>query len=131
MLTCWQVSNCPEFVNLKMMHEFTIVMNVLAIVEENAKNLHAETVHEIEMDIGELSGIDYDALIFAMQYSKKNELLENARLIINKISAKARCKSCMHVFEISDFYTACPKCNTFDHEILQGKELKVKSIKID
>ena len=106
-------------------------MNILAIVEENAKNLHAETVREIEIDIGELSGIDYDALEFAMQYSKKGELLENAKLVINKIPAKARCKSCNHQFDIRDFYTPCPKCNQFNHEILQGKELKVKAIKID
>jgi hydrogenase nickel incorporation protein HypA/HybF len=113
------------------MHEFSIVMNIIAIVEENAKNLHAETVHEIEIDIGELSGIDYDALEFAMQYSVKSELLKNAILVINKIPAKARCKSCNHEFEVSDFYSACPKCHTFENEIFQGKELKVKAIKID
>ena len=106
-------------------------MNILNIVEENARNLKAKIVHEIEMDIGELSGIDYDALEFAMLHTHKNELLENAKLVINKIPAKAKCKSCKHEFVINDFYTACPKCNTFDHEILQGEELKVKSIKID
>ncbi|MFH1118641.1 MAG: hydrogenase maturation nickel metallochaperone HypA [Bacteroidota bacterium] len=113
------------------MHEFSIVMNMMAIVEENAKKLHAPVVHEIEMDIGELSGIDYDALEFAMEHSEKSHLLKNARLVINKIPAKARCRSCMHEFDIGDLLTACPKCNTFDHEILQGKELKVRSIKID
>ncbi|MBU1718117.1 MAG: hydrogenase maturation nickel metallochaperone HypA [Bacteroidetes bacterium] len=106
-------------------------MNILSIVEENAKKLNATIVHEIEMDIGELSGVDYDALEFAMQHTQKSELLENAKLVINRIPAKARCKSCNHEFDISDLYTACPKCNTFDHDIIQGKELKVKAIHID
>lgn len=106
-------------------------MNVLSIVEENAKTLNAKIVHEIEMDIGELSGIDYDALEFAMQHVQKSELLEKAKLVINRIPAKARCKSCSYEFDIKDFYSACPKCNKFDHDIFQGKELKVKAIKID
>jgi hydrogenase nickel incorporation protein HypA/HybF len=113
------------------MHEFAITMNVLDIVEEEAKKLNAKIVHEIEIDVGELSGVDYDALDFTMQYTIKSELLEHAKLVINKIPAKARCNTCNQEFDISDFYDACPKCNNFDHTILQGKELKVKAIKID
>jgi hydrogenase nickel incorporation protein HypA/HybF len=113
------------------MHEFAITMNVLNIVEEKAKELNAKIVHEIEIDVGKLSGVDYDALEFAMQYTKKSELLERAKLVINKIPAKARCKTCNQEFDISDFYNACPKCNNFDHNIFQGQELKVKAIKID
>ena len=106
-------------------------MNVLNIVEEEAKILNAKIVHEIEIDVGELSGVDYDALEFAMRFTKKSELLEHAKLVINKIPAKARCKTCNQEFDITDFYYACPKCNNFDHNIFQGKELKVKAIKID
>ena len=106
-------------------------MNVLRIAEENAKNLDAKIVHEIEMDIGKLSGIDFEALEFAMQNTQKNESLEDVKLIINKIPAKARCKSCNYEFEIEDFYTACPLCGKFNHDIFQGKEIKVKAIKID
>ena len=113
------------------MHELSITMNILEIVEENAKTLHAKIVHEIEMDIGELSGVDFDALEFAMQHAQKSKLLEKVEFVINRIPAKARCNTCNHEFELSDYYTACPKCNNFNHDIFQGKELKVKSIKID
>jgi len=113
------------------MHELSIIMNALRIAEENAKNLDAKIVHEIEMDIGKLSGIDFEALEFAMLHTKKNEILKNVKLIINKIPAKARCKSCNYEFDIEDFYTACPLCGKFNHDIFQGKELKLKAIKID
>lgn len=113
------------------MHELSITLNILDIVEENARNLNARIVHEIEMDIGELSGIDIDALQFAMQCTNKSEMLKHVKLAINRISAKARCKTCNHEFEISDYYVVCSKCNSFDIDIIQGKELKVKSIKVD
>lgn len=106
-------------------------MSILEIVEENAKKLNAESVHEIEMDIGELSGIDYDALEFAMEHAQKSDMLKDAKLVINKIPAKAKCNSCQHEFEINDYYSPCPVCNTFDNEVIQGKELKVKTFKID
>lgn len=112
------------------MHELSIVMNIFNIVEENAKKLNAKIVHEIEVDIGEMSGIDFEALDFALQHTIKNELLKNAKLIINRIPGKARCNLCKHEFDISDFYTACPICNRFNHDIFKGKELKVKTIKI-
>lgn len=113
------------------MHELSITMNILTIVEENARNLNAKMVHEIEIDIGELSGVDNDALQFAMQCTMKSELLEHAKLVINKIPAKTRCNTCNHEFDISDFYAECPECHSFDHDIYQGKELKIRSIKID
>ncbi len=113
------------------MHELSITMNILNIVEENARDLNAKTVHEIEIDIGELSGVDDDALQFAMQCTVKSELLEHALLVINKIPAKARCKTCNHEFDVIDFYAECPECHGFDNNIYQGKELKIKSIKID
>jgi len=113
------------------MHELSIVMNILDTVEEKAIELNASVVHEIEVDIGELSGVECDALEFAMENSPKKEILKHAILVINRIHAKARCKSCGNEFDLSDFYTPCPNCGKFDHDIFQGKELKVKAIKID
>lgn len=113
------------------MHELSIVENILEIAEENAKKIQAKIVQEIEMDIGELSGVDYDAMEFALQHAYKNEMFKNVNFIINRIPAKARCNICFHEFELSNYYEACPQCGKFEHDIFQGKELKVKAIKID
>lgn len=113
------------------MHELTITMNILNIVEENARDLNAKIVHEIEIDVGELSGVDNYALQFAMQCTEKSELLAHAQLVINRIPAKARCKTCSNEFTTGDFYAECPECSSLDHDIYQGKELRIRSIKID
>ena len=113
------------------MHEFSIAMSIVSIVEEHAKELNAKVVHEIELELGELSGIDPDALVFAMQLTEKDELTKKAKLVINKIKAKTRCNECNQEFEIINLYSACPKCNSYDHSIFQGRELKVKTIVVD
>jgi len=106
-------------------------MSILDTVEENAKTHHAIAVSEIELEVGTLSGVEFEALEFAFECAQKTELLKNAQIIVNKIPAKALCKSCKNEFETNDYFTPCPKCNNFDFDIIHGKELKIKSIKID
>ncbi len=113
------------------MHEFSIITNIIEIVEEKLKQLNANIVHDVEMDVGEMAGIDFDALDFAWQHATKSALLKDAKLVVNKIEARAKCEGCSHEFIINDFYTPCPKCGIFKNDIFQGKELKVKAINID
>jgi len=106
-------------------------MNIIRIVEENSKKLNAKVVHEIELDIGELSGVDIDALILAMKLTEKQEFMENSRFIINRIPAITKCNKCKLDFQVSNLYSACPYCNSYDNSIISGKELNVKTILID
>ncbi len=112
------------------MHELSIINNVINIVSGKAKELNATEINFIELDIGKMSGIDYDALEFAWQNIPKNHLTKTTELEINKIQGKARCYNCSSEFKINDLYTPCPKCGNFNHEIIQGQELKIKSIKV-
>ena len=76
------------------MHELSIAMNILEIAEENAKKLNAKIVHEIEIDIGELSGIDFDALEFALNILdayKDVEVFNNFKGALQKISSELSC----------------------------------------
>ncbi len=109
----------------------SLTMNILEIVEENADKHNAKTVQEIELDVGELSGVEYDALTFAFEHAQKSEKLKNAKLVVNKIKGVAVCESCKHRFEISDFFTPCPVCSSMKLDFVQGKEFKIKSFKIE
>ncbi len=112
------------------MHELSIAANILEIVEDNIKEVDAETVNELELEIGTLSGVVIDALSFALEQTKKDTVLENTKIIIKEIKAKVKCNNCNNIFEVDDFFTTCPKCDHFDSEIIQGKELNVKSLKV-
>ncbi|MCK4289305.1 MAG: hydrogenase maturation nickel metallochaperone HypA, partial [Bacteroidales bacterium] len=61
----------------------------------------------------------------------KDSVLGNAKINITEIQAKAKCLNCLHVFNVEDLYTPCPECNTFNTEIISGKELIVKSLKVE
>lgn len=113
------------------MHELSIVMNIIEIAEENAKKANASVIMEIELDIGKQAGVVIEALEFAIESAKKGTMLENAKFIINEIPALARCTSCRNEYETEDLFSPCPKCSNPFSEIFQGRELKVKTLRVE
>ncbi|HJX71618.1 MAG TPA: hydrogenase maturation nickel metallochaperone HypA [Bacteroidales bacterium] len=113
------------------MHEFSIALNIVEIAIETARANDAETVNEVEVDVGDISGVVYEALEFALQSAIKGTILENSHFRLNRIRARVICNECRHDFEPTDFLPVCTKCGSSDIRIVRGKELKVKSINID
>ena len=110
------------------MHELSIVMGILDIARKEATKAGAQTVEEIELDIGTLSTVDMDAFDFAWQQGVKDTLLADTRTTINRIEGLARCMDCEIEFPVNEVYDPCPACGGHLLEILRGKELRVKSL---
>ncbi|MFH1005164.1 MAG: hydrogenase maturation nickel metallochaperone HypA [Bacteroidota bacterium] len=113
------------------MHELSISQNIVDIVKSHASKYHAKKVTEIIIDIGEVSGIEKTALEFALEILVKNTFLQDTKIIINIIPGKARCSSCGNIFPVHDFISQCSNCGNIYPEIIQGKNLKVKSITVN
>ena len=113
------------------MHELSIAMSIIEIAEENARNEKATVINEIELDIGTQSGVVLEALDFAMQAAVRGTMLEHAEVKINTIPARAACTSCQHEFYVEDLFSPCPECGHPFCEIIQGRELKVRSLKVE
>jgi hydrogenase nickel incorporation protein HypA/HybF len=112
------------------MHELSIVMNIIQIAEQQAKAANASVVDEIELDIGTMSGIDMDSMDFAWEQAVKQTMLQNSVRKVNRIKAKAKCLDCGAEFAIEKYYDACPACGEHLLDILQGTELRVKSLTV-
>ncbi|MEN8124930.1 MAG: hydrogenase maturation nickel metallochaperone HypA [Bacteroidota bacterium] len=112
------------------MHELSIAMGIVKIAEKEAKKANAKKIELIELEIGELSGVQIDALDFAWPMAVNGTLLESAKKIVFNIKGIAVCSDCKHEYEISHYYDSCPKCNSNLKIIVQGKELRVKSLEV-
>ena len=113
------------------MHEFSLVLNIIDIVTEYAVKENAKDVKEVEIEVGQLSGVVIDAMEFALQSAVKGTIMEHSAVHIQEIKGMARCTSCLHEFETNSLFKPCPKCKTCAPDILKGKELRVKSIVIE
>jgi hydrogenase nickel incorporation protein HypA/HybF len=113
------------------MHELSIAMSIVDIAEEEAQKANIKKFSAIELEIGTLSGIVMEALDFAWPEAVKNSVLENAERSISEIKAVAQCNDCGHKFEAQTLYDACPECGSYFTRLIQGKELRIKSLTVD
>lgn len=110
------------------MHELSIVLGIIKIAEEEAAKNDASVIEEIELDIGELSGIEMTAFDFAWEQAIKSTLLESSKRTINHIAGEGRCLDCNLLFPMRQLYEPCPACGQYLIKTEKGKELRVKSL---
>lgn len=113
------------------MHEFSLAAQIVETVTDEAKQRGASGVLSLEIEIGTRSGVVREALDFALQEAIKNSVLENAEIKLTEVQAQAICKQCNHTFELHDFFGMCTRCQSMEYEMIAGKELKIKSFRID
>lgn len=113
------------------MHEFSIAMSIIEVVEKEAHAVNAMSVSALTLDIGTMSGVEFYALDTALEMAVKDTILEKGKIVVNKIQAEAVCCDCNHKFKIEDITDVCPKCGSFFSDVVSGKEFKIKSIVVE
>lgn len=113
------------------MHEFSIAVSIVDIAVEHAQKANARVVNEVELEIGELSGVVYEAMETAMESAIKNTMLDGAEVKIIRIPGRGRCTECGMEFHLVNVFDPCPECGAFAPNVISGKELRIKSINVD
>jgi len=112
------------------MHELSIAFGIVKIAEAETAKAKAKEVALIELEIGTLTGIEFESLDYVWPSAVKDTVLENAVKRINIITGKAKCADCDAIFEIEKIYDSCPICDSYLKGIIQGKELRVKALEV-
>ncbi len=112
------------------MHELSIAMGIVKIAEDETRKAHATRVEVIELEIGTLAGIEFEALEFVWPAAVKGTVLETAAKRVDVIPGKARCMDCDTPFDVTRLYDTCPSCHSNLKAIVQGKELRVKALEV-
>lgn len=110
------------------MHELSIALSIVETAEEEVKKAGGSLVEEIVLEIGDLAGVEQNALDFAWQEAVKHTVLEQAKCVVENKAGIARCLNCQKEFSLSYIYDLCPACDDFRKELLQGKEIRIKSL---
>ena len=113
------------------MHELSLVKSIIEIAEDEARIYENVKAEKIEIEIGALAGVEMDAFDFAWKEAVRNTILEDAKRVIIRTPAISQCEDCKIEFPFEEFYDPCPNCGQYNSSIIQGKELKVKSLVFD
>ena len=111
------------------MHEGSIVKSLFDIaskIKEDEKLIEIQTVKVV---IGKFHQIVDEVFLMYFDLMKKEyKGFENAELIMEEKDVIVKCKKCNETFTIEDPIFICPKCESFDTEIIQGNELHIETM---
>ncbi len=123
------------------MHEFSTAQSIIDTVIEATKKLSIEKIIEINLEIGEFTLLNYSQLRFALKTLAKNTVAEGAKINIKKLRGKIKCLDCGYEGVIrkkssTDHYLIiqpsfqCPRCKSAKTDIVGGREMNIKNIKL-
>lgn len=113
------------------MHEFSLAADIVEIVTNAAQSAGKENVNSITLQIGDLSGVEKDALYTALESLMETPMLKEATIITETVKGQAICSECKTEFELNDLFAPCPKCEGYFKDIIGGKEFNVLSIEAE
>ena len=100
------------------MHEMSLAMGVLQIVEEAARAQRFRRVRSVLLEIGELSMVEAEAMRFCFDAVSRGTLAEGATLTVIRVLGQA-------------LYDPCPACGGHPVQATGGTEMRVKELEVE
>jgi hydrogenase nickel incorporation protein HypA/HybF len=110
------------------MHELSLCSAIAEVARTHADGRHVEIVR---VQIGALRQVVPDSLSFSWALIREHESLPDAELELELVAAEVRCRSCAEHSEVTSRWSiCCPRCESFDVEVLRGDEFQVTSLDV-
>lgn len=113
------------------MHEMSIAEGIVQVLEEEAGRQNYQQVKKVWLEIGPLSAIEPESLRFCFDVVTRDTLADGAELIIINTEGEAFCLQCLETVPVQQKYDACKKCGSYQLQITQGDEMRIKELEVD
>jgi hydrogenase nickel incorporation protein HypA/HybF len=114
------------------MHELAIATALVEQLEEILKKEGHPRLLAFTLELGEWSGIEKDALEFALPLVLENSSFPGAKVIIKKIPVEIFCQHCRRSAPLDDQYVLkCPFCGSEEVLLAKGKNFIIKALEIE
>jgi hydrogenase nickel incorporation protein HypA/HybF len=112
------------------MHELSIAMSIVDMAQEEAarRSVHIDAVH---LELGALSGVVKEALLFSYTVACDGTPLEGSRLVVKEVPIEVYCPACKTPKTLGSVqWFCCPDCGTQTSEVIHGKELIITALEL-
>ena len=113
------------------MHEMSLAEGVLQLIEDAARAQAFSRVIAVWLEIGQLAGVEADAMRFCFDAVTRGSLAEGARLEIIATPGAGRCMRCDAEVAMSEAFGACPRCGGYQLKLTGGTEMRVKELEVE
>lgn len=115
------------------MHEQGLMKTLLRQVDQIRCREGGNSVSEIRVSVGPLSGVESLQLAAAFERlsgSPEFDRFEDARFVIEEVPLVAKCGECNRETTITDFDFRCPDCQS-NLQVIRGETLELVSVTIE
>ena len=112
------------------MHEMSLCEGVIQLIEQQAVEQDFNKVTTVWLEIGDLAGVEIDAMHFSFDVIAKGTIADAAKLEIINIQGLATCPACKSQTQISARFDLCPTCGHYPLNILAGEEMRIKELEV-
>ena len=113
------------------MHEMSLAEGVLQIAEDAARQQGFARVRAIRLEIGEMAGVEIEALRFCFDAVVRETIADGARLEIVATAGQGWCRHCDRGVPVRERFGACPLCGGHQVQVTAGAEMRVKELEVE
>jgi hydrogenase nickel incorporation protein HypA/HybF len=112
------------------MHEMSLAEGVLELIEDAARKQAFTKVATVWLEIGQLAGVEVEAMRFCFDAVSRGSVAEGARLEIIATPGAGWCLQCAASVALSEVYACCPQCGAAPVRVTGGTEMRVKELEV-
>ena len=113
------------------MHEMGIANSILEGVAKELQRRPGSRAVKVGVRVGELAGVDPDALSFAFEALTLDSEFQGLALDVEYVPPRSRCRECKRESEVRNYELLCPACGSLNTERISGDELEFKYLEIE
>jgi hydrogenase nickel incorporation protein HypA/HybF len=112
------------------MHEMSLAEGVLQVIEEAARAQSFTRVSTVRLEIGQLSGVEPEAMRFCFDAVTRNSVAQGAQLEIITLPGVGWCMACAQSVPMKEVFGECPQCGGYQMQVTGGTEMRVKDLEV-
>jgi hydrogenase nickel incorporation protein HypA/HybF len=112
------------------MHELSIAMSIVDMAQEEAERRDV-MIDAVYLELGPLSGVVAEALLFSYEMACRGTRLEGSRLVIKDVPIEVYCPACKTQRILTSMqWFCCPECGTPTSDVIHGRELAITALEV-
>ncbi|MEM6818657.1 MAG: hydrogenase maturation nickel metallochaperone HypA [Pseudomonadota bacterium] len=113
------------------MHEMALSESVLSMIESSARQQGFSRVVGVHLAVGQLAGVDIEALRFSFDAVTRGTLADEAELQISPVQGEAWCMRCACTVQLPSRVDPCPLCGSHQLQVTGGNDMLLKSLEVE
>ncbi len=104
---------------------------ILQVLETESQKQGFGCVKSVWLEIGDLAGVETEAMLFCFNAVTRDSLADQAKLNIIHTPGSAWCLKCAKTVNVKQRFDECPQCGSYQLQVTGGDEMRIKELEVE